>query len=90
MDAIPNAAVGALGTCKLYAALQAEPGISVGLLRSNEFLGGFPDFTEGDSTRVQLANLLFQYACEIFLKATALGVLTTMEDPKSSYFWLTC
>ena len=59
-------------------------------LRSNDYPEGLPDLGENDMTRVQIANLLFQYACEIFLAATSLGVLVTMENPKNSYFWLTC
>lgn len=59
-------------------------------LRSNDYPEGLPDLTDNDKMRVQLANLLFQYACEIFLEASALGVLVTIENPKNSYFWLTC
>lgn len=46
-------------------------------LRSNLYPEGLPDLLPADRTRVDLANLLFQYACEIFLKATELGVLAT-------------
>ena len=59
-------------------------------LRSNLYPEGLPDLLPADRTRVDLANLLFQYACEIFLRATELGVLATMENPKNSYFWITC
>ena len=39
-------------------------------LRSNSFLEGLPELDEGDRARVELANLLFQCACEILLTAT--------------------
>ena len=50
-------------------------------MRSNEFPHGLPDLSEDDKFRVELANSLFQFACEIFLLASSLGVLATMENP---------
>lgn len=35
-------------------------------LRSNDYPEGLPDLTDNDKMGLQLANLLFQYACEIF------------------------
>ena len=58
-------------------------------LRSNDFPQGLPDLGAEDNFRVELANLLFEYACGIFLTAAAMGVLVTLENPKNSYFWLT-
>ena len=59
-------------------------------LRSNEFPEGLPSLSDADAERVRLANLLFEYACKLFSTATALGIIVTMENPRSSYFWLTC
>ena len=59
-------------------------------LRSNEFPEGLPSLNEQDSKRVFLANQLFEYACKLFADAAALGIVVTMENPRSSYFWLTC
>ena len=58
-------------------------------MRSNDFSHGLPGLSENDQFRVELANSLFEFACQVFLLATSLGVLATMENPKSSYFWVT-
>ena len=55
-------------------------------MRSSEFPHGLPWLEEDDKLRVELANSLFQFACEIFLLAASLGVFATKENPRSSYF----
>lgn len=57
-------------------------------LRSNEFPEGLPNSTR-DQTPVSIANQLFGYACKIFEIAASRGLVVTMENPSSSYFWLT-
>ena len=59
-------------------------------LRSNECPEGRPDLSETDKRRVGIANNLFQYACFLFLLASQMGILATMENPRNSYFWITC
>eukprot|EP00435_Cladocopium_sp_Y103_P038332 s3870_g10.t1 len=59
-------------------------------MRSNEFPHGLPGLSEDDQFRVELANSLFQFACECFALAASLGVLVTLENPRNSYFWLAC
>eukprot|EP00435_Cladocopium_sp_Y103_P041156 s1982_g11.t1 len=59
-------------------------------LRSNEFPHGLPDLGEDDQFRIELANSLFEFACECFILAANLGVLATLENPRNSYFWMTC
>lgn len=58
-------------------------------LRSDDFPDGLPDLSPKDQQRVTLANLLFKFSCEVFLAACARGILVTMENPRSSYFWCT-
>lgn len=80
----------------LSAELQAELETSVRFandpkpLRSNECPEGRPDLSEADQRRVGIANELFQYACYLFLLASQMGILATMENPRNSYFWITC
>ena len=59
-------------------------------LRSDLHPEGLPSLSEADQVRVDLANKLFQYSCKLFADATALGIIVTMENPRSSYFWCTC
>ena len=58
-------------------------------LRSSEFPEGLPSLSDRDQVRVDLANRLFDYACHLFSRACALGILVTMENPRNSYFWET-
>ena len=59
-------------------------------LRSNEKPEGLEGLSQRDQERVALANTLFAFSCRIFLLAASRGILTTMENPSNSYFWLTC
>ena len=58
-------------------------------LRSNEFPEGLPTLDPSERQRVDLANRLFQYACYLFKFACSKGILATMENPSTSYFWMT-
>ena len=58
-------------------------------LRSEACPEGLPDLDPKDQERVNLANSLFEAACNFFLLANSRGVLVTMENPKNSYFWWT-
>ena len=58
-------------------------------LRSDSMPEGLDDLSKADQERVSLANALFAFSCHIFILATSKGVLTTMENPSNSYFWLT-
>ena len=58
-------------------------------LRSNDFPHGLPNLPEKDQARVIIANDLFAYSCTLFERASRRGILTTMENPSTSYFWLT-
>ena len=42
-----------------------------------------------DLKRVELANELFRYTCYLFSLCVQRGELTTMENPRGSYVWLT-
>ena len=58
-------------------------------LRSNEQPEGLDSLTEVDAERVRIANELFAYACKLFHIACSRGILATMENPRSSYLWIT-
>lgn len=58
-------------------------------LRSREHPDGLPDLSGSELCRVRIANQLFDFACEVFLKASRKGILVTMENPSNSYFWST-
>ena len=58
-------------------------------LRSNTEPEGLSNLQAKDAERVKIANQLFAYSCKLFHLACSLGILVTMENPKSSYFWLT-
>eukprot|EP00435_Cladocopium_sp_Y103_P058226 s2737_g20.t1 len=59
-------------------------------LRSELEPEGLSNLSPGDAERVRIANQLFEYSCKLFLLACASGTLVTMENPRGSYFWLTC
>lgn len=59
-------------------------------LRSNECQEGLPDLSADDQRRVGIANELFEHACFLFLLASQMGIVATMENPRNSYFWITC
>eukprot|EP00435_Cladocopium_sp_Y103_P037698 s2538_g10.t1 len=59
-------------------------------LRSDLEPEGISNLTAKDGERVRLANELFAFSRELFSLASALGILATMENPRSSYFWVTC
>ena len=48
-----------------------------------------PNLSEKDQARVIIANDLFAYSCALFQRVSRRGILTTMENPSTSYFWLT-
>ena len=58
-------------------------------LRSNEKPEELDFLTPVDAERVRIANELFAYACKLFHLACSRGILATMENPRSSYFWIT-
>jgi len=58
-------------------------------LRNNTEPEGLSNLQAKDAERVKIANQLFAYSCKLFHLACSLGILVTMENPKSSYFWLT-
>ena len=58
-------------------------------LRSNDFPHGLLDLSGIELTRVLLANDLFHYSCTVFAKACRRGLLVTLENPRSSFFWVT-
>ena len=57
-------------------------------VRSDDHPHGLPGLSDKDMTRVVLANNLFAYSCSLFQQVASRGVLVTMENPSSSYFWL--
>lgn len=68
--------------------IQREPGDPLPL-GSNEHPDGLPDLNAADQERVRLANRLYEAACYLFRQAAERGILVTMENPSSSYFWFT-
>lgn len=76
------------GTASRARDIQVEPDDPVPL-RSVDFPEGLPNLSESDATRVQLANLLYEYSCKVFATAAKRGVLVTLENPTRSYFWMT-
>ena len=58
-------------------------------LRSNDWPEGLLDLSDHDNRRAQIANSLFEFSCRLFEKASRLGVLVTMENPKNSFLWIT-
>ena len=58
-------------------------------LRSCETPEGNKHLTEAEHCRVDIANEIFEFSCFIFCLACSKGVAATMENPRSSYFWLT-
>ena len=58
-------------------------------MRNREHPDGLPGLDRSDDLRVQIANKLFERACLLFAKATQLGILVTMENPRNSCFWST-
>ena len=57
-------------------------------LRSNSEPEGLSNLQPEDARRVSIANALFEYACKLFHIAYSRGILATMENPRTSYFWL--
>ena len=58
-------------------------------LRSNEAPDGLPGLSPTERKRVELANILYDWACAAFLLCVRTGILATLENPNSSLFWLT-
>ena len=57
-------------------------------LRSLEHPLGLPDLSPIDQKRVDIANELFRYTCQIFAFCVRRGILATMENPRGSYLWV--
>jgi len=57
-------------------------------LRSLEHPLGLPDLGPIDQKRVEIANELFRYTCQLFAFCVRRGILATMEDPRGSYLWV--
>ena len=57
-------------------------------LRSPEFPLGLPDLNPLEQQRVDIANELFRYTCQLFAFCVQRGVLATMETPRGSYLWM--
>ena len=58
-------------------------------LRSLDFPLGLPDLEGDELKRVEIANFLFQYTCDLFSMCVRRNILATVENPRGSYFWLT-
>ena len=58
-------------------------------LRSGDYPDGLPGLQGSELCRVRIANHLFQYAFDLFAKATKKGIFVTMENPRNSYMWST-
>ena len=58
-------------------------------LRSLEFPLGLPSLEGDELKRVELANALFRYTCDLFALCVRRSILATMENPRGSYFWST-
>ena len=58
-------------------------------LRSFEFPLGLPTLEGDELKRVEIANALFQYTCELFSLCVRRNILATIENPRGSYFWVT-
>lgn len=76
------------GTASRARDIQREPGDPLPL-RSMDHPDGLLDLSDSDRERVRLANRLYDVACYIFIQASLMGILATMENPSSSYFWFT-
>ena len=57
-------------------------------LRSTEFPEGMPGLTENEQARVDSANKIYKLISDIILYLIFRGVLFSVENPLSSYFWL--
>ena len=57
-------------------------------LRSAEFPLGLPTLSPEEKKRVDIANELFWYTCQLFAFCISRGVLATMENPRGSYLWI--
>ena len=58
-------------------------------LRSEKFPNGLPSLKNVDTRRVELANVLYEQCAKTFEFCCREGILTTIENPGNSYFWLT-
>ena len=58
-------------------------------LRSTEWPEGLPGLQGLDLVRVTLANSLYDAIAEIIIFADSLNILWCIENPRSSFYWLT-
>ena len=58
-------------------------------LRSSSFPDGTPGLLPVDADKVFSFNQLYALSSVIFVRATQAGILATLENPASSYFWQT-
>ena len=49
---------------------------------------GLPHLGPNERKRVEIANELFRYTCQLFAFCVKRGVLATMENPRGSYLWV--
>ena len=57
-------------------------------LRSQDFALGLPSLSPEEQQRVDIANELFRYTCQLFAFCVQRGFLATMENPRGSYLWM--
>ena len=55
-------------------------------LRSNEAPDGLPDLRPSERRRVELANILYDWACAAFLMCVQKGILATLVTQTVHYF----
>ena len=58
-------------------------------LRSSSFPDGIPGLLPVDADKMSSFNQLYALSSVIFLRASQAGILATLENPTSSYFWQT-
>lgn len=57
-------------------------------LRSNSHPCGLPGLTANERLRVDQANRIYQFVGVLFLQLHLAGIIWTLENPLTSYFWL--
>jgi hypothetical protein len=57
-------------------------------LRSDLFSAGLPNFKGDEIRQVQEANYLFDYIAELIPRLHRRGILWSLQNAKSSWFWL--
>ena len=57
-------------------------------LRSDSQPLGLPNLTPNERLRVETANAIYRFVGILFLRLHLLGIIWTLENPLTSYFWL--